>query len=229
MKAVIKAEIVRVFETGEIFRFTDGDNVTLVAYQMDQRGSHRLAIVDNEGNVVAPGPSSIYDHPTFATFGVYQFMAVTKYFEGESVQAEAVYRLEYGAHAGQGKSVEEDGEAPERLEVVESERPKEPVEGWYIDTVCAEEYGTDLIKLVVRMLHTDIDDDKEIEETLNPDIGDISEIRFEEHGGAGKVQQSIVVVAEGRNDRMAEVQIEVDYETGEFRDESLNGWEQSDG
>jgi len=124
---------------------------------------------------------------------------------------------------------ESDGDDDEPDWDDEPEHPKEPVEGWYIESMYAEEYGTDLIRLVARMCHTNIDDDKEIEETLDPGIGDIKEIRAEEYGGVGKIQKSIVVTAEGHGDRGAEVQVEIDYKTGEFKDESLNGWEQSDG
>jgi len=223
-----KAEIVRVWRTQNIYRFVDDEATILVAYQIDQRGCHRLCVVDKDGNDVAPGDLAVYEHPTFATFGKYQFIALTEYFEGDVLNPQVVYRLEHGDYAGEGKDVEEDGkDEPVRIAVVEDERPKEPVEGWYIDSMYAEEYGMDLIQLVVQMSHPN-EDDKEIQETLDPGIGDLKEIRAEEHGGEGKWQQSIVVIAEGHGDRGAEVQVEIDYKTGEFKDESLNGWEQSD-
>ena len=122
----------------------------------------------------------------------------------------------------------EDGESPGKLEVVEDERPKEPVEGWYITRAEIENYGSDLLKLDVTLEHTS-GQSSDIEETLNPDIGDISECRLEEYGGEGKVQQSIVVIATGEDGEGDEfetnVQIEVDYETGEFKEDSLHGWE----
>ena len=224
MARALKSTIERIFETGKIYRFTDADSEILVAYQVDQRGCHRLALVDGDGNVVAPGCSSVYQHPTFATFGIYQFMAVTDFFDGEPVLPETVYRLEHGSYAGSGESVEIKERAEKKLEAVADEKLKEPGP-WYIHKSMAESYGTDLIKLEVSVHHADGKQTRDLEETLNPEIGDIESVKVEEYCGDGYTQQSLVLIVEGEGGQETNIQVEVDSDTGEFDEDSLHGWE----
>ena len=95
MKSEVMAEAE--FKTLNVCVF-DSDNVrTFVAYQSDEHGRGRLALVNADGSVLAHGFPGIYQHPIFATFGTQIFVALTKFFDGEPCQTETVYRLEEGS------------------------------------------------------------------------------------------------------------------------------------
>ncbi len=90
----------RIFQSGKIYEFFD-DSVEngkrlLIAHQMDQHGSHRLCLVDEEGSDIVAGYSTVYQHPCFASFGTKRFVAFSGYFDGEIVRSETVYEIECG-------------------------------------------------------------------------------------------------------------------------------------
>lgn len=63
-------------------------------------------------------------------------------------------------------------------------------------------------------------------ETTSPPFDDFEIDSIEEHGGEGYGQQSIVInITEADTEREACIQVEIDPETGEFQESSLNGWE----
>ena len=102
MKPKLKSEAMAAakFVTLSVCEFRDDDVRTLVAYQSDENGRGRLALVDYKGDVLAHGFTGVYQHPVFATFGTRTFVALTKFFDGEPCQTETVYRLEDGMRKG---------------------------------------------------------------------------------------------------------------------------------
>lgn len=83
----------------------------------------------------------------------------------------------------------------------------------------------------VEVFNSLTDDSKDSSETLSPPFEDFEIDRIEEHGGLGYGQQSIVInITEAHTEREACIQVEIDPETGNFNESSLDGWEvHSDG
>lgn len=83
----------------------------------------------------------------------------------------------------------------------------------------------------VEVFNSLTDDSKDSSETLEPPFEDFEIDRIEEHGGLGYGQQSIVInITEAHTEREACIQVEIDPETGNFKESSLDGWEiHSDG
>lgn len=218
-RPITKAEVVSEWTTGKVSEFRDGDAVMRVAHQMDQRGMHRIALVNEAHEVVTAGYGAVYQHPCFATFGMHQFMGLSDYYKGD-VLTETVYLISLGRHSSP----------------LHAKRGKLAAvwEGWYIESVAADKYGSDLIELVVNVRHSS-GETHQIEETLNPDIGDIEDIRVEEYGGEGKDQQSLVLIVasedveddEDGNRSQVEVnaQVEIDHTTGFFKNLDSLEWE----
>lgn len=70
------------------------------------------------------------------------------------------------------------------------------------------------------------DDSKDAAETLTPPFEDFEMESYEEHGGLRYGQQSIVInILERGTERSACIQVEIDPETGDFQESSLDGWE----
>lgn len=97
--------------------------------------------------------------------------------------------------------------------------------GWYIVDASVCEYGNDLLTLNVTLNHPK-HGKSDIEETLDPSIGDIRDYGCEEYGGIGREQQSIVVTAENEDHSVC-LQIEIDHESGEIDGDGLLNWEES--
>ncbi len=226
----------RKFETVQIYRFRDGEAKINVAYQIDNNGYSRLCLVDDEGGQIAAGHSACYQHPCFATFGTYRFMALTEYFEGEVIGAQVVYRLEQGIFVGtSGDDIEGDVDDPSEEDDPEPESDPEqtaddhPWKGWYIHECTAEAYGygDDQVRVKAH-LHCTNGASRETEEILDPPFEKINSVKLEVDGGEGQDQQSIVIIVEGPDGDATDIQIEIDHKTGKFKDDSLRGWEETD-
>lgn len=216
-KPILKSDTESEWTTGNVSEFYDGDAIMRVAHQMDQRGMHRIALVDEFHDVITAGYGSIYEHPCFATFGVHQFMGMSDAFKGDVLLTETVYLVQLGRHS-HPRSKEK------KLRAVWT--------GWYIEKVTAEKYGDDMVELAVSLRHTD-GETIDIEEMLSPDVGEIEEIRVEEYGGSGKDQQSIVLIVnsseiegdENPNPIVVNTQVEIDYRDGTFMNLGSLEWE----
>ena len=68
-----------------------------LAHQISESGwsslLHRIALLDEDGNVLDAGSSSVYQHPAFAALDGEIYIATTQYFEGEPIACEAVHRI----------------------------------------------------------------------------------------------------------------------------------------
>lgn len=129
------------------------------------------------------------------------------------------------------------------VEKVEDKHPalieKKPWSGWFILSIDFERRGADLIQLsavVSLMKNSSIKDQKCIEETIQLpfEVDEDCEIGISNYGGAGNNQQSIVISVSGEREldgesveTVNELQVEVDYKTGNFIEKSLHGWEES--
>jgi len=90
--------------------------------------------------------------------------------------------------------------------------------------------GSDFLEVAVEL---ESDQEKTIVgETIEPPFPapfEAEEIKVEEYGGKHSSQQSIVITITGDDEngieREACIQLEIDPETGEFKESSLHGWE----
>ncbi len=94
-----------------------------------------------------------------------------------------------------------------------------PWQGWYIEG--CEVSGSGLLILEAKLRHTN-GRTETIEETLDPPFDRAKEVRVENFGGQGRDQQSILVTVS--NGDVFQIQVEVDRETGTFKEESLYEW-----
>lgn len=74
----------------------------LIAYQIAESGSHRLAMVSESGEVLSAGFHSSYNVPCFARFGKSDYIGFSEYFHAESVLMQEACRLEYSLQTRKG-------------------------------------------------------------------------------------------------------------------------------
>jgi hypothetical protein len=97
---------------------------------------------------------------------------------------------------------------------------------WIYDADRIHVTGIDLLEVIVEVKSDS--GKKELSETIEPPF-DAKEIMVEEYGGERNRQQSIciTIIGEdvGRLEREAYLQLEIDSETGEFKESSLHDWD----
>ncbi len=103
--------------------------------------------------------------------------------------------------------------------LLDETKASNPWQGWYIED--CEISGTDLLFLEAKVRHTN-GRTETIEETLDPPFDRVNEVQAENFGGQGGDQQSILVTAS--NGEVFQIQVEVDRETGTFKEDSLHEW-----
>lgn len=215
-----KYEVVKneTFETRKVYSFTDpseGDSAPLlVAYQLGNKGSQRMAIVNEYGKVIVAASPTLHEFPCIAEFGKHRFVAISTYFAGENMTPEQVYRLE----CGDQKRFTRVAEKPQK----QIEPEAVPWVGWFIEECHCS--GTDLLEVSVRMRHTN-GEAKTIEETLDPPCDYAKVERCENYGGSGKNQQSILITISNRDGEAChDTQLEIDYKTGTFQEDKYGEW-----
>ncbi len=106
-------------------------------------------------------------------------------------------------------------------------KEREKWEGWYITRAEAERIGPDLVSLSVRLCHTDGRQDRLLA-TLHPNpVEEISGVKVMEYGGPGTDQQSVAITVDDAGSQASySLWAEVDCKTGQFKQDSLQGWEE---
>ena len=206
------------FKTRKVFSFDSGEEdgvAVLVAYQLGSEGRHRIALVNDEGRTIVASARTPNQFPCMAEFGMQRFVAVSAYFAGDCMTDEYVYRLEAGLQTSLTRSIEK--------QEPEIEKEASPWEGWFIEECDCT--GRDLLEVRVRMRHTN-GEVKTIEETLDAPFDDVEGIGCANYGGHGKNQQAILITVTDADYDAGEqdIQLEIDYKTGEFLPEKYGEW-----